>query len=73
MSNSHSNPRILHLRTIEQLAKKWERQGYEVKANLNDWSISSKIQGLTPYLTGKHSGVFIIGNIEHESDVEARR
>jgi len=35
-----------HLRSVENIAKEWKRQGYSVKANLNGWSRPNKIDGL---------------------------
>jgi hypothetical protein len=61
---------IQRITIINEKAKDWEDEGFEVKANIGGWDHPSAIEGLTPDLRGKRGDDIRIGCVEFEDEIE---
>ena len=62
----HKVSRVSCLECLDNKAQSYKRRGYDVKADLSDYSRPSKIQGLVPDLRAKRGEKIIIGKIVTE-------
>ena len=69
----HKVSRVSCLECLDNKAQSFKRRGYDVKADLSDYSRPSKIQGLVPDLRAKRGEKIIIGKIVTEENIELNR
>jgi hypothetical protein len=65
--------RVSCLECLDNKALSFKKRGYDVKADLSDYSRPSKIQGLVPDLRAKRGEKIIIGKIVTEENIELNR
>ncbi len=61
---------IEYIRCVDCKAEEYDRQGYDVKANVSEWSKPPTIDGLVPDIRAKRGDKIIIGRMLREEDLE---
>ena len=62
--------RIEYIRCVDCKAEEYDRQGYDVKANVSEWGKPPTIDGLVPDIRAKRGNKIIIGRMLREEDLE---
>ena len=69
MCMSAQENRIEFIRCVDCKAEEFERQGYDVKADIGGWSKPPTIMGLVPDIRAKRGDKVIIGKMVKEEEL----
>ena len=66
---SAQKKRIEYIRCVDCKAEEFDRQGYDVKADLEGWSKPATIMGLVPDISAERHNRVIIGKMLREDEL----
>ena len=61
--------RIEYIRCVDYKAEEFDRQGYDVKAEIEGWSKPPTIMGLVPDIRAKRNNQIIIGKLVRKEEL----
>ena len=67
---SAQKDRIEYIRCVDCKAEELDRQGYDVKADIEGWSKPPTIMGLVPDIRAKRGDKVLIGKMVREEELE---
>jgi hypothetical protein len=67
---SAQKDRIEYIRCVDCKAEELNRQGYDVKADIEGWSKPPTIMGLVPDIRAKRGDKVLIGKMVREEELE---